>query len=385
MPKKILIVGDLSIAHIQRFMNVLHDNIGDEFIVDIFNTQESLDRAECKANRTYFVETHQITRWVYRLRKIGSILREFRKAKCLEKILKENRYDLVDIHMPTVSALRMVELSHRFGAKTLLTPLGSDVLRVKKVYLPILKKAYAKTDFVNTNMTSGFYHKILSIMNVDSNKFLDLRYGSTVITSILKLRGKYSKSELAEALNLPQAKYYICCAFNASRAQRHSVILDALAANRERLPEGTQIVIPLTYGSEKFVLRDELTEQCKRLNLKATILTDFMTDDNVAMLRLISDMMIHIQTTDADSGSLVESLLAGTTVVNGKWLEYPQLEKYGYPYYLCDAPETLAETLCDVFEGRAKKTELDSRVEEEIASCSWNHRIKAWVYFFKTV
>ena len=42
---------------------------------------------------------------------------------------------------------------------------------------------------------------------------------------------------------------------------------------------------------------------------------------------------INAQTTDSLSASVLESLYAGCTLINGKWLRYPEYEEFGIKFY----------------------------------------------------
>jgi len=95
----------------------------------------------------------------------------------------------------------------------------------------------------------------------------------------------------------------------------------------------------MTYGNNEH--REKIKKYCQEIlqknNIRYVILQDYMNDQEVAILRKITDIMVNVQDTDAFSASMQESLYAGGIVINGSWLNYDELSKKG-AYY-----ETISE------------------------------------------
>lgn len=60
-----------------------------------------------------------------------------------------------------------------------------------------------------------------------------------------------------------------------------------------------------------------------------SIIEDFLSEEQVSALRLIGDVFIQLQTTDALSASTQEHIYAGARVIVGSWLPYSFLLENG--------------------------------------------------------
>lgn len=381
--KRVLIIGSWGTTHIRRYLRILCQNKDKNLIVDSFDTRyEEGQGNECGVENVYRVKLIPVEKKILKIRKIGTYWGERKKLSFFEQIIRNGVYDLVNIHFLPSNVDYYVRIAHKYGVKTMLTPLGSDVLRVNKIHVPSLKRAFNNTDYVSLNTITGFCQKVKDAFNVDEGKIVNLGYGSETISAMLEMKGKYNRQQYIDMLSLPKSSYYICCGYTASRAQNHLVMLDAIAKNTQFLPSDYCALIPLSYGPAKEQLKSELSEKCKELGIRYHILSDYMTIEQVAALRFVSDLMIHIQPTDAYNASLQEFLLGGTDVINGSWLEYPSLERFGKPYYTCDTIDSLTETLYHVINGELNKTPLLPDVVVEITGNAWSEKIKKWISFF---
>ena len=384
--KRILVIGSWRTTHIRRFLRVLCENKDEGLIIDAFDpNMEEGQPNECGVNHVYRVNTSWIEKRFLRLRKIGTYFYEKKKEMVLSEILKSEKYDLVNIHFIPTNIINYVVIAHKLNCKVMLTPFGSDVLRVKKYIIPSIQNAFDACDYVSVNIITGFCQSVKTKFHVDEKKIVNLGYGSETLSAMVEMKGKYDRTQLAEMLSLPPSSCYVCCGYTANVAQRHSVMIDAIASNKELLPSDFCAIFPLSYGPNKEMLKQKIREQCDRLGIQYHLIADYMTKEQVAALRYVSDIMIHIQPTDAYSASIQEYLLGGTAVINGKWLEYPSLERHGKPYYICESVETLGNTLANVLTGKARKSRLDQEIIDEIISNAWDNKIQKWIKFYQQV
>ena len=89
-------------------------------------------------------------------------------------------------------------------------------------------------------------------------------------------------------------------------------------------------------------------------------------------------MFIHIQPTDAASASLAEYLLADVQVINGKWLDYPHLEKDGMPYHICNSLEELPSIVSSFLRGEMRNRGISEGVRGELMKGAWSHQKENW-------
>lgn len=367
MIKSILLVTNNYSIFVKRLLEGI-SNIGQkELSVDVLDTDSPSES--------------RLFKMLTKLPKLRVIFRAWRSYLMVSRQLKKKKYDAINIHSLPFFSHWYVKAAHKCGAKAILTPIGSDVLRVNDKQSRWLQKAFDETDFVTITENSGFAQKVLAKFRVDQQKVRDLSYGSDAITEIGNMRGHYSKEELAKILGIPYAEYYICCGYNAHRAQNHIDILKAIAANASSLPKGYKVLFPLGYGGGEAVRKD-LEQENTHYGLDIVFLMDFLSPKGVAALRLISDLFIHIQNTDAHCFTMREFLLADTQVINGQWLSYPELEQYGLPYYECESKEKLKDTLASFFKGELPPKKCPDELRKSLQASSWDNVAKRWTDFY---
>lgn len=386
--KRILIIGNWGTTHVRRFLTVLSQKVefDQDLIVDTFDP----GLAKCQYNvgtigTDYKFAKEGLLGKLYRIRKIGTFLANRARVSMLDEILKKNKYDLVNIHFLPVCAVDYVRVAHKNGVKTLLTPLGSDVLRLPDYFLSRVTSAFQETDFVSFNTITGFCKVVSEKFGIKQDKIVNLGYGSEVLSHMLNMTDGYSRQELSLKAGIPNSKYNIVCGYTASVAQHQDLMLHAIVKNKEILPEDYQIIIPLSYGPDKVQLQTELRKICEENGLRYYIIDRFLTDEEMAAFRTITDLFIHIQPTDAYNASLQESLFGGSTVINGQWLPYPSLERYGSPFIICKSLETLSDNIEYVLSKKLIGNNMHPNVKAEISSNAWSNKIIAWVNYYKEV
>ena len=101
------------------------------------------------------------------------------------------------------------------------------------------------------------------------------------------------------------------------------------------------------------------------------------------LLRQATDMFIHIQPTDASSASLQEYILCEKKIINGSWLQYPQLEKNGLkPYFEVEKLENLGQAIVDAY--RSEPIKIDTELFKFFEKQQWKVVIKNWDHLFSS-
>lgn len=131
---------------------------------------------------------------------------------------------------------------------------------------------------------------------------------------------------------------------NGSIAHQHIKIIKALLYMGPESTSKIRIILPMTYGLNANYLK-EVESACKSTNIEYKIFTDFMTENDVAHLRNLTDIMVNLQTTDTFSGSMKEVLYCGSLVINGDWLPYQFLKELEIYFEEVNSVEELPEKL----------------------------------------
>lgn len=378
---KVLLVGSLCddkwigslIRHLKRKA---------EIEVDFFHIVTSdmrLSNASQFCNNVYTVKRH-FPLFLYKILGFRNFLSLIDVPLSLKKFLKNKQsyYDVANIHYPQNKVLCCWK-SFAFAAKaTVITPWGSEVLRISKLSQKIMANYIAHYDYVMSSDNPRFKNQLQKILNIREDKFLSCDFGSEMIDELCN--SKLTKSEAKKHFGI-DSQYTIVCGYNGGQAQNHLKIIDAIVKVRLQLPKDIIIVLPMTYNASKAYL-NEVRSKLLDNNLNNIILKNYLSNSDMVCLRKCADMFIHAQNTDANSVSLAEHLLCDNVVVNANWLRYENREVFGIPYYLFDSFEDLSNVIIKAFnEGSLVPKSLIKSISEE----GWNLVINKWVDIFTII
>lgn len=386
MKLSVLAVGTDS-DHMIRYIKYCDEQNDKDIQIDVFLT--SINAPKSVFNRqddVYGVSIPGVVKPLLRIPRVRDSIKLYYQKAAFKKLLCKKHYSLVCIHQLKTYTLTLTEIAKKYGAKVMLTPWGSDVLRASDNQKRCLKKAFDISDYVSSDLSVGFTDKFVRIYDVSRAKLVDAWYGSDVLTSIHSQKENYDKSTIASEFGMPINRYYITCGYAANRAQRHINMIDAVGKNKALFPKQPILVFPFTYGPDKLNdYQKELIEKCSQYRLDYCFVKDYMSIEKVARLRLLSDLYFHILPTDAYSASLIEYLLAGSICINGKWLDYPSLERFQTPYYLCEKLSELPNVVEEIYHYNNPSIKLLKETENTIMAGGWDNQIINWYKFFHSI
>ena len=135
-----------------------------------------------------------------------------------------------------------------------------------------------------------------------------------------------TKAAFARKYNLLGDRKVICVGHNSFRENQQLAVLNQLANTDTNLLKSHQLVIPATYGTNDQHL-PELKTAANRTGFHCVFLEDELTPEEVAALRVLTSVMIHVPVSDAMSAAMTEVLYAGNQVIAGAWLPYGELHR----------------------------------------------------------
>lgn len=154
-------------------------------------------------------------------------------------------------------------------------------------------------------------------------------------------------NKIKEKFHIPLNKIVVTCGHNANAAHQHMDMIDALSNMQDDEKRKIVCVFPMTYnGSEEHI--SKVRERLSKVDFEYIILTEFMDFQSMAEYALISDIMIHVQTTDQLSSTMLEEMYAGSVVIAGSWLPYKELHEMGIYFIDVDAIPDVTNVLVDV-------------------------------------
>lgn len=224
---------------------------------------------------------------------------------------------------------------------------GSDFYRASNTERDYKKKLIECADRVigQTEDTAENFRSYYG--DVAADKLCCFPYGIEVLNYI-NLNKDKDKNTLRRKYHIPLNKIVITCGHNAGQAHQHIEMIEVINRLPAKIKEQIVCVFPMTYpqGCNEYI--DVVDNRLKQTDLQYVILKNFMDFQGMAEYALISDIMIHVQTTDQLSSSMLEEMYAGSIVIAGSWLPYKSLRKMGIYFLDVDTISDLTAVLEDV-------------------------------------
>ena len=382
----ILIIGMFGIpSHLSRFIrNLKQTNTSVNITLYSDRKQEEFSQ-DINNYIDEYIQQKKYTGWPKKLWKFRKYFDRYVFVKQIKELSMTHHYDIVNIHFPTYFMSYVMVYFKKMCDTVIVSPWGSDVLRVEdSKKKKILSRVFMNSDFITTRADGNVGKALIQEMKIDESKFHATGWGSETIDYINSHISEVSSEQAKEQLNL-SGRYLITCGYNAFEEQKHEIIINAIYSKRMYLPENMTLMFPVTYGTsygtkkQKYVER--LKKRCKELNLSVVFYENYLSVEELFLLRRATDMFIHVQTTDAGNSSLQEYVLCGAKVVHGSWVHYNNLEKYEpLFYYPVKDLEHLGETIVDAY--NAPPIQTPKQVIEFIQNRGWKAKMKLWNDFF---
>lgn len=302
-----------------------------------------------------------------------------RKKNIISELLKVNSqinnmemYDYIHIHSANLFWLPFIKTLKKKCKKIILTYYGSDFYRANK-YKKFLFKFY--NSLVDTiSFTSKRMKDDVSRYIKNDKISRIVPFGISILDYIDRSLLK-DKEDLKESMGIPKDNIVITVGYNATKQQRHIRILEII--ERALCTDiGVTILLPLNYGDKEY--RVKLHNDLERFNMNIKTYDDFLAGEDIADLRVVSDIMIHMQDSDQFSASIVEYLYAGNILLNGSWIDYKELKEWGIYYKEIDSFDNLSSVLQETIKNYSfEKSKINSK-EILKAKLGWNSVCELW-------
>lgn len=373
---KLLIVGDAVDEFLCGFaeeLSIFQPGV----VIDVLNINDKTSSNLQAKNNPFFRKVYTYSPDIYFLKHIpklrGIAYSLLRKAEDLK--IKEN-YDAVLLFGLWPKSIIFFKSNFKKFRYVVGAIMGSDLLN---------NQSYR--DYNGWLFTIGSCHKIIvgnpqlkdkliSEKLVPPDKIELAYYGSRVMELINDL--PYTNQEAKRLFRFPEDKIVITCGYNAKSRQQHLLFIEEIKkiqTDKSRV----LLVFPLTYGREENYL-NQLRDAVRTSGFEYVLIEDFLSAERVAILRKATDIFVHIQQTDAFSGSMQESLLSGNIVINGTWLPYKELKDRGVKFLeiskVSEIPSLIDNIIRNPDEYREKY--VTSNTQEKFQTALWKNNISTW-------
>ncbi len=250
----------------------------------------------------------------------------------LKTIMKSGPFDVINMQYVDYSDLMdVVILKFLLHSKLILSYWGSDLLRTEESRLNSAEKLLKYADFVtfdNADLELKF-KEIYTWADVIPKRTVML--GLPVLDIIKKCSSDNFREEIRERWGISKEKVVIGIGYNGIPAQQHKKVLSVLEKLDDNYKKRIVLLLQMSYGGIK-TYRNSVISAAERTGIQYIDIQHFLTDDEVSRLRILTDIFINAQATDAFSGSVCEYLFAGTILINARWLRYKEFETYDFNY-----------------------------------------------------
>lgn len=292
-------------------------------------------------------------------------------------------YDIVNVQTAYAHLGLAADQLKSKGKRLVVSIWGSEVLRQENPRKQkLIKRLLSRADAVSVT-NAGLKDVISDKLGVDlRNQLQQVRFGLAPVTGLKKLSSAHSDAYRAN-FNLPADAFVVTVGYNASAGHRHLMVIEELAAVKEQLPQNTTLLLPCTYPKDT-AYTDEIKAKLEASGFSFLLLTEFMSNDAVAELRMASDVMIQVQPTDQFSGSMTEALIAENLVITGSWLPYDDFDRMGAYLLRVDDPADVGRCLAAQVFTESLALRQQNR-QNLIAYFDWEARIKDWIDLYEGV
>ena len=224
---------------------------------------------------------------------------------------------------------------------------GSDFYRTGNEERELRKRLIAEADRV-TAETEGTVNEFTTYYEEESGRKTSVLPFGIEVLEYIKKSCNNSKNVWKEKYHIPTDKIVVTCGHNANAAHQHIKMIEMLEQLPEDIIRQIVCVFPMTYLQAQAGYIDSVEKKLGETVLNYVILKKYMDFQSMAEYALISDIMIHVQTTDQLSSTMLEEMYAGSIVIAGSWLPYQSLHDMGMYFLDVDTIPEVTTVLGDV-------------------------------------
>ena len=319
----------------------------------------------------------------YKGSKISVLIQLYKNIIILKSALEKHKFDIVHIFFLHVFYVFIFRSIRRNTKSIIITIFGSDFYRnkiwSKKVKGILLRRAdkITTTNPQTAEDLFGYYNSL------DPAKKQVVRFGNNNLSIIDRCKKLKHREQMAHALNLPSEKKIIVVGYSANHVHQHIEILEQIKKLDEKLKEQVCLVFPLTYGNYKHSIANEIEYSLRNSTFSYRLIKDLLSVEELAGLRVVTNVFISLPLSDQLSRTLKESIYAGNTVITGNWLPYRILDDAGVDYFKIDNLNELPGLISDVLNENTNY-QIDREKNKEIIAqdSQWSKKIIDWLALY---
>ena len=378
MSHKHFIIGNASSVWMKEYIKEVHIKNHDEIYLTVF------DKSKLSFEREYADMGVKLVILGNNSSKFEKLKKTIRLILFALKHRNANKFDIIEIQSPphNFQARVIAGIIKLMKTKTFIMFWGSDILAIPVKAVKKLEKVICEATLINRpgfqtykTFVNYYGYKYESLFTKQS-----LRFGTLALPSIDKKWGELGKIGCKNKLGIDVGKTCIAIGYNGRERHQHIKVLEILNTLSEQVKSKIHLLFHFV-GYEKESYKDTVKRILKQSSFSYTFIENQLNFDDIAILRLATDIFIHAQVTDGLSGSIRECLYSGVTVVNPYWIRYDELKKVGVEYIEYETFDQLQEIVYQCMQGNIK---VDTSKNKKIIyeNYAWGALSDDWIKAF---
>lgn len=339
---RVLLIGDAYSIHVCNFIQyTLSEMDTDEIVVfHIWGIKES--------DKEYIIEyyaSHNV-----------KVIPQEGFSNSFENILyhfielkKMGKFDVCHLFSLNYSITAMGILMRPYCDILIANYWGSDWLRLGSAIRKHQEKVLKLADYIVTD-SRQIYEELDELYKEYTYKLRYIRYKLPVVEELKHYDGLESeKQDMAEKFGIAGNQLVVTCGYSGLRSHKQLMVINTIKKIPLEIRKKIFILIPAGYGRDeqnivdiKKALSDVETDYC--------VIEDFMDFRSIAALRLLTDIFINMQPTDAYSSTMVEYCYCKKAIFCNSSIDYSGLEQQGAYYEKISDFDKLEELLVEYVE-----------------------------------
>lgn len=355
---KYLVIGDAGSMHIFNFVKTVLLPRGYE--VHLL----TLSAEPVRANfREFYKENgvivHAISEKGYhgldKKDRIHRFLNLVRKLKLMHDVPK---VDICHVHSVYKTACVMVLRNKHKFKKLILSYWGGDIEDKSPSVVKLRKKCFEYADAITVTVRETYdeFHRIYG--DSFNEKLHICRFATEGLECIKKLSVEKSREDCRKTYGIKTGQICVTVGYSAYAAQHQDKCLEIISLLPASIRDKMCVIVPMQYGRYDEGYIERVHKAAEMCGTDCCILEEFVPFEISAQLAIATDIYLHLRDTDAFSNALKEHVFAGSHVIKGDWLKYPELDEMKASIESIPSFDSLGECL----ESAVEETEIKDKI-----------------------
>ena len=300
------------------------------------------------------------------------------RQKLVKALGKQPSFDVVWIHYVTKWRCRYAKALLNEDTKLFCSFWGSDILRASTRKLKSLEKYLKIADAIT--LSGKQMHD--SFKQIFGNKYIskiyETAFGTNSYNRIDDILKEMTIQDCKEEVGIKrEGNIVVSVGYNRAKQQQHDKVLLSIKRLPKEQQEKLTIILMMTYGPCDQGYMDSIKQLVSELHSEVIFFNQYLSDRDVAIQRLATDIFINAQITDAFSASMREYFYVGARVINPVWIKYAELDQLGVEYWKFSTFDNLTVVLEEII-ADYNNSRLDVNRASIKDRTSWSAAFKGW-------